>query len=373
MDEIVGDNRAATEKARAVAHAAQSAWQRAGGTDRIDALVGTVAALALHGLTTPEQPAMYVADLSPAGLRAWLKDFWAAAWIVRPDLVAATGPLTGWLEVTGRSGKSLARAARLAATAAIDAGIFEFVETHRLDADLLSYLITDTRSAPARSARGTFHTPGSVTALVAAIAGAGCATTRFSEEACGSGAMARAAAAVLRAEGRDPAEVRWYLNDIDPLAAACAAVNAWLWGLGPHVLIGSVDVLESPGWEPIADRAADRARADRDQAINAAGKATSILKAVTLAGLAPASEPEPARHRISGAPLAADGTLCGGCAHVTSRMTTRGWRSSCALSPTSRRGPDVPADLPACAQFTARRETSANPYAHLPVPRCAIA
>lgn len=372
MDEIVGENRAATGQARAVARAAHAAWRKAGGTDRIDVLVGTVAALALHGLTTPEQPAGYVAELGPSGLRAWLKDFWAAAWIVRPDLVIATRPLTRWLEVTGREGRCLARASRLAATAALDAGIFEFIETRRLDADLLGYLITDARPAPARSELGLFHTPGSVSALIAAIAWAGSARTRFSDKSCGSGQRARVAAAALRAEGRDPAELHWYLNDLDPLAAACAAVNAWLWGLGPHVLIGSMDALETPGWEPVAEQVAEQARADRDRAINAEARAASILKAVTLPGLAPLSVP--ARHRITGAPMAADRPQCGQCGHVTARMTTRGWRSRCELSPTRRRGPDVPADLPACALFTARSEANTSPYALLTsVPRCATA
>jgi hypothetical protein len=55
----------------------------------------------------------------------------------------------------------------------------------------------------------------------------------------------------------DPAAITWYANDIDPIAAACLAVNAQLWGLGPRVVIGCGDGLD-PNWvtHAVNDRAA---------------------------------------------------------------------------------------------------------------------
>jgi hypothetical protein len=360
VSEIVSDNRAAVEKALAIARAATEAHRRSGCADEVGMLLGTVAALALHGQATAHEPASYVEELSGAGLRAWLKDFWAAAWIVRPDLVSATGPLTTWLQVPGRSGRTLARGARLAATAAIEAGLFEFVERHRRDADLLGAVMTEARPSAVRSERRIFHSPGGVAAL-AALAGADGAKMRFSEDACGTGQLARAAADSLRAAGRDPAGLCWYLNDADPLSAACTAANAWLWDLGPNVLIGSADISRDPAWEHAAAAAAAGAIRERDEMIHVSGKAASILAAVALHGDAPA----PSRHRVSGRPLTAEGARCGACAHVHVRQTTRGWRSNCALSPTARRGPDVPADLPACAAFAARPQECADPYTML--------
>jgi hypothetical protein len=39
----------------------------------------------------------------------------------------------------------------------------------------------------------------------------------------------------------------WYAVDLDPIAVAALAVNAHLWDLGPHVVIGHADTSEAAG------------------------------------------------------------------------------------------------------------------------------
>ncbi|MFD4394415.1 hypothetical protein [Kitasatospora sp. NPDC058478] len=65
----------------------------------------------------------------------------------------------------------------------------------------------------------------------------------FCDPAGGTGGMTRAAAQILREHQIDPAAMRWHLNDIDPIAAAGAAVNMILWGLGPNTTVWRGDVL----------------------------------------------------------------------------------------------------------------------------------
>ncbi|MFI5822911.1 hypothetical protein ACIA8I_28020 [Streptomyces rishiriensis] len=86
----------------------------------------------------------------------------------------------------------------------------------------------------------------------------------FLEPAAGTGTMARAAAATLRFFGTDPAEYRWWLNDLDPLNSACCAVSAQLWRLGRHVTVSCGDALNDPRFleEAVRERA-ERATAEQ--------------------------------------------------------------------------------------------------------------
>jgi hypothetical protein len=61
----------------------------------------------------------------------------------------------------------------------------------------------------------------------------------------------------MRERDIDPHQFGWALTDIDPLAAAGAAVNAILWDLGPHVLIACGDTLHEGS---VYARAAQEAR-----------------------------------------------------------------------------------------------------------------
>ncbi|WP_240509214.1 hypothetical protein [Streptomyces agglomeratus] len=84
------------------------------------------------------------------------------------------------------------------------------------------------------------------------------------EPAAGTGTMARSAAATMRFFGTDPTACRWWLNDIDPLNAACCAVNAQLWRLGRQMTVSCGDALNHPRLleEAVRERA-ERASAEQ--------------------------------------------------------------------------------------------------------------
>jgi hypothetical protein len=71
--------------------------------------------------------------------------------------------------------------------------------------------------------------------------------------------MFRSVAQHLREHNLDPADFRWFGNDIDPLSTVCAAVNAILWDLGPQVAIWCADTFsnrEGGVTKALAERAA---------------------------------------------------------------------------------------------------------------------
>ncbi|MGW7575088.1 N-6 DNA methylase [Streptomyces sp. NPDC054765] len=90
--------------------------------------------------------------------------------------------------------------------------------------------------------RGEYHTPACVTDLMARILvdkDVGGEGKSIREPAVGSGTMFRSVAQRLRDLKLNPHDYTWYGNDIDTLAAACAAVNTIIRGLGPQALIGA--------------------------------------------------------------------------------------------------------------------------------------
>ncbi len=116
----------------------------------------------------------------------------------------------------------------------------------RSDVDMLGTLLTTLRSEGARGALAEIHTPPEVADMMARM------TIRpgefepgawFAEPAAGSGGMFRAASLAMRLQGMNPPEFGWHMAELDPIAAACAAVNSIVWGLGPNVLIFTGDTL----------------------------------------------------------------------------------------------------------------------------------
>jgi hypothetical protein len=120
--------------------------------------------------------------------------------------------------------------------------------------DVLSWTLTELRSPGARQRLGEFHTPPQVSQLIANITVDGLppAGERFLEPAGGSGGLFRALAQRLRELGGDPADYEWVLIELDGLAAAAAAVNAIVWGLGSRVVVARGDALCDP---QVAERA----------------------------------------------------------------------------------------------------------------------
>jgi len=98
------------------------------------------------------------------------------------------------------------------------------------------------------------------------------------DPAAGTGGLLRAAAEVLRADGKAPHEFRWYACDIAPLAVAGLAVNAHVWGLGSQVVIACADALAEPDWNERA--AEEQMAAVKAQESRLAGAA--LLAALSL-------------------------------------------------------------------------------------------
>lgn len=114
------------------------------------------------------------------------------------------------------------------------------------DADVLGAVITVMRAHGARDALAEFHTPPELTELMARMLLTDKTPTpgmKFNDPCSGTGGMYRAAAQHLRDRGLNPHDFGWAMTDVDPLAAAGAAVNAILWDLGPHVLVACTDTL----------------------------------------------------------------------------------------------------------------------------------
>ena len=257
--------------AETIARAAAGAWYRSHGPHHAEAMIGTVAALALDASAAPRPGPEYrehVAVSCSVDVGAWLSTVWAAAWIVRPDLISVAAPLYRWLE--GSPAPEVLAAAADTAQAAIDAGVLQFGARMRHDADLLDFLVQEVHSHQAQKAGGVYHSPPEIGALMARLALDGDLPqpgSRFADECAGTGELVRATAALLRELQIDPASMQWFLNDRDPVAAACAAVGAMLWDLGPRVTIGCADILAQPDWPRVAAREAAAARAHRDSLV----------------------------------------------------------------------------------------------------------
>ncbi|MER6424549.1 N-6 DNA methylase [Streptomyces sp. NPDC001137] len=89
----------------------------------------------------------------------------------------------------------------------------------------------------------------------------------------GSGGLLRSATQHLRERGHDPADFQWSMVDIDPIAAACCAVNAMAWKLSPRVTVACADTLANPN--AVAD-AMQEARAVFEHRDEVVGKARII-------------------------------------------------------------------------------------------------
>ncbi|MGV2915636.1 hypothetical protein [Streptomyces alfalfae] len=254
------------DHAHAIADAAHAWWtsNRGGSGDRAIA-VGTLAALTLCAPSRPDGPdyGPLLLPLNDEQLVDTLRAGWNSFWTYDPDLTEAARPLHDWLSrPTDSDVRGLADYARIL----VRAGLLEYCsDTARAESDdVLGLLITRMRSYSERQSTGEFFTPAAAANNVGDIL---LSTDRrpgdlLLEPAAGTGTMTRAAAATMRYFGADPAEYRWWLNDLDPLNAACCAVNAQLWRLGPHVTVSCGDALKHPRvLEQAIQRRAERASA----------------------------------------------------------------------------------------------------------------
>jgi hypothetical protein len=234
-----------------IAEAAASAWWKAHGSSRDEIPLGVVAALALMTSADPAgpDPAKLILAADRDEIAALLRHIWTLFAIIRPELSIRTGPFAAWLhdpssaQLDGAhaTAHAIVRAGQLALTADRDL---------TREVDLLGRVYQELRNPGAKKARGEVYTPAPLATLMARMALSGTEPGQSICDPCaGTGGLLRAAAAELRAQGTDPCAMHWYAADIDPVAVSGLAVNAHLWDLGPHVVVGCANTLAEGDWQ----------------------------------------------------------------------------------------------------------------------------
>ncbi|MGW6393281.1 N-6 DNA methylase [Streptomyces sp. NPDC055103] len=238
------------EHAFVIAEAVSYAWHHAQGGEDIAVPIGTVATLALWPLRGPDAyiGADWWLSLSDTDLMTAFRECWARWWISRPDLIDRAAPLHKWLDDEEPPARR-APAVRAVVEAALTCGLLHRTSSAdayvRSEADIVGALLAILRSKGSHDALAEIHTPPGIAELMARMLFDGPLEPgmKFDDPAGGTGGLYRPAVQVMRERGINPHDFGWSLTDIDPLAAAGAAVNAILWDLGPHVLIACGDTL----------------------------------------------------------------------------------------------------------------------------------
>ncbi|WP_316749292.1 N-6 DNA methylase [Streptomyces herbicida] len=247
-------------QAREVAENVIAAWFSHYGGNRMDVPLGTIAALSLF-----REPLVsdWLLTLEPAQLPPLLREIWGVQWMARPDLIEVARPLHDWIEEN--PDEYQLRAVQAVIHTAIYNGLFDLTAGddpyERSEADVLSPLLTGLRHKSDKKWRGEYHTPPCVTDLMAEILVHDDHGPTIREPALGSGGMFRSVAQTLRFRDLNPHDYTWLGNDIDPLATACAAVNAIIWDLGPRTVIWCADSLATE------DAGLSKALAEREAVI----------------------------------------------------------------------------------------------------------
>ncbi|MFE5406819.1 N-6 DNA methylase [Streptomyces sp. NPDC056580] len=238
---------------------------------RIDIPVSIIGGLALFPIKGHAQDVTRIlTESSDYELLQGYREVYAHTWARRPDLGARMAPLMSWLTEDGVEEK--AYAVRRVTETALRYGILQLTGDpdpyHRADTDVMSWTITSLRSHGARQGLGEYHTPPEVCEMMAALIVGNEPPPkgqRFHEPAGGTGGMFRALAQHLRHLHLDPADYVWALNELEPIAAAGAAVNAVVWGLGPNVVIACGDSLAQGDLHEQAARERRALYEERDQ------------------------------------------------------------------------------------------------------------
>ncbi|WP_406260528.1 SAM-dependent methyltransferase [Streptomyces chartreusis] len=250
-------------QAMRIGEAVAGVWHRQHGGTRIEVPIGIVAALALIRQRDEDGPDLKAQILGQddAQLIGMFREIWSMYWIHRPDLIDRARILHEWLndeEIDGHR----AYVVRGVTKAALDYGLFDLTAHAdpylRAQADVLSPVMMLVRSSGAQQGLGEYHTPAPVADAMADLLAAESVfdvTLQANEPqrgqhihdpAGGSGGLLRSAAQHLRERGQDPADFQWSMCDIDEIAAACGAVNAIIWSLGPRVTVACDDSLANP-------------------------------------------------------------------------------------------------------------------------------
>ncbi|MBC9724924.1 N-6 DNA methylase [Streptomyces sp. TRM68367] len=288
------------EHARKIAENVIDAWYQSYGGSSIDVPIGTVAALAL--LRQPPETGNGLADWiinrQPHELPQLFKEIYLGHWIKRPDLIDRAVRLHDWAWNPDPDPQQL-RAVQAVTHRALNQGLLDLTGHDdpymRSESDVLSPLLTGLRHKSDKKWRGEYHTPASVTDLLAnMLVDKDFAQPNMAirEPAVGSGTMLRSVAQRLRDLGLNPHDYLWYGNDIDALAAACAAVNAIIWDLGPKCFIGCADslALEDGGYAQTLTEAKD-AFEQRDRYVDTANSIVASRRAFRLLDQLMSKEP----------------------------------------------------------------------------------
>ncbi|GHE79918.1 hypothetical protein GCM10014715_39070 [Streptomyces spiralis] len=256
---------------------------------RMDIPVSIVGALALFPVKGHTgDVTRIISNASDFEMLQGYREVYAHTWAHRPDLGARMAPLMGWLTEEGVEEK--AYAVRRVTETALRHGILQLTGDpdpyHRSDTDVMSWTITSLRSLGAKQGLGEYHTPPELCDMMAAILLGNEVPEkglRFHEPAGGTGGMFRALAQALRHLHADPADYVWALNELEPLAAAGAAVNAIVWGLGPNVVIACGDTLARGDLHEQALAEREGLFAERDEILSRLAVAEAAQRAIALA------------------------------------------------------------------------------------------
>lgn len=227
-----------------IADAVDETWHSAHGHGDWQVPVSVVATLALIAPPADkrDRAAAQVTALDCDAFTHLMRAQWGLLVNARPDLITPAWPLAGvWHGENAITGPTV-RAAQRVAHVALQRGLWHLSAEPELrcSLDLLGHVLTTLRGRKAATAHSAFYTPAGVADAMAR--GAPEEGAQVHEPTAGTGGMLRALAQAMRHHGRDPATVTWVAVDVDPLAIACLAANALLWGLGPRVLLGVGDI-----------------------------------------------------------------------------------------------------------------------------------
>jgi hypothetical protein len=260
--------------AHKIADAVAAAWHGTYGSGRLDVPVCVVATIAaapqrdVDGLDSTDTMLAWTVE----EFITYSRMVWTAVIRSRPELVALLYPLVAWIFENPTS--ELREQAHAVAMAAVRAGEVDLAGTdRRFDVDLLGTVLTVLRTPSALKERGQFYTPPDVADLLARMSNVEEASS-IEDPTMGTGGMFRAAAAAMRAAGRDPQAVQWVGCDIDEMAVACAVVNSLIWGLGDDILFYAGSTFAGD-WKGVA-------RAQRDELRNLAANVDRYRKVLDL-------------------------------------------------------------------------------------------
>jgi hypothetical protein len=280
-----------------IGEAVAGTWHTQHGGQAIETPIGVIAALALVRQKDPNGPDLKAQILSLDGpqLIGMLREIWSLHWMHRPDLIDRARILHEWLN--DEVDEHRMYMVRAVTKTALERGLLDLTAHEdpfvRSATDVLSPAMMCLRSHGARQGLGEYHTPASVADSMASFTLAEAMRSgdllkdakggeHIHDPACGSGGLLRSAAQSLRERGLDPADFQWSMCDVDEIAAACAAVNAIIWGLGPRVTVACDNSLANPNAIEDAWKQARSVIEHRDEVLGKARVIAAVRQAQHL-------------------------------------------------------------------------------------------